>query len=167
MRRSAQRGTRARTDDCDRPPEKILHRGRNIVCRQRIDLDDALFSIELEPLMLEARGQQLGVAGSMIFHNRFVSQDELTEFLSATDIYITPYLQPELITSGTLAYAVGAGKAVISTPYIYARELLGDGRGVLVLWRDSHAIAQEVIALVSDDSRRRAMCTRAAAHGLE
>ena len=88
-------------------------------------------------LMLEARGQQLGVAGSMIFHNRFVSQDELTEFLSATDIYITPYLQPEQITSGTLAYAVGAGKAVISTPYIYARELLAEGRGVLVPWRDS------------------------------
>ncbi len=117
-------------------------------------------------LMLEARGQQLGVAGSMIFHNRFVSQDELTEFLSATDIYITPYLQPEQITSGTLAYAVGAGKAVISTPYIYARELLADGRGVLVPWRDSAAIAQEVIALVSDRERRRAMCARAAAYGV-
>jgi glycosyltransferase involved in cell wall biosynthesis len=117
-------------------------------------------------LMLEARAEQLGVAGSMIFHNRFVSQDELTEFLSATDIYITPYLQPEQITSGTLAYAVGAGKAVISTPYIYARELLGDGRGVLVPWRDSHAIAQEVTGLIRDDDRRRAMCARAAAHGV-
>jgi glycosyltransferase involved in cell wall biosynthesis len=88
-------------------------------------------------LMLEAPGQQLGVAGSMIFHNRFVSQNELSEFLSATDIYLTAYLQPEQITSGTLAYAVGAGKAVISTRYIYARELLGDGRGVTVPWRDS------------------------------
>jgi glycosyltransferase involved in cell wall biosynthesis len=117
-------------------------------------------------LMLEARGQQLGVAGSMIFHNRFVSQDELTEFLSATDIYITPYLQPEQITSGTLAYAVGAGKAVISTPYIYARELLAEGRGVLVPWRDSFAIAREVIALVSDRDRQRTMCARAAAYGV-
>ena len=117
-------------------------------------------------LMLEARGQQLGVAASMVFHNRFVSQDELTDFLSATDIYITPYLQPEQITSGTLAYAVGAGKAVISTPYIYARELLADGRGVLVPWRDSHAIAREVIDLVSDGDRQRAMCTRAAAYGV-
>lgn len=116
-------------------------------------------------LMLEARGQQLGVAENIIFHNRFVSQSELTEFLSATDIYITPYLQPEQITSGTLAYAVGAGKAVISTPYIYARELLADSRGVLVPWRDSHAIAQEVIALVADDWRRRAMCSRAAMYG--
>ncbi len=67
--------------------------------------------------MLEARAQHLGVGGSTIFHNRFVSQGELVEFLSASDIYITPYLQPEQITSGTLAYAVGAGKAVISTPY--------------------------------------------------
>jgi glycosyltransferase involved in cell wall biosynthesis len=117
-------------------------------------------------LMLEARGQQLGVAANMIFHNRFVSQDELTEFLSATDVYITPYLQPEQITSGTLAYAVGAGKAVISTPYIYARELLAEGRGVLVPWRDSHAIAKEIIALVSDGDRRRAMCARAAAYGV-
>jgi glycosyltransferase involved in cell wall biosynthesis len=117
-------------------------------------------------LMLEARGQQLGVAANMIFHNRFVSQTELTEFLSATDVYITPYLQPEQITSGTLAYAVGAGKAVISTPYIYARELLAEGRGVLVPWRDAHAIAQEVIALTSDHDRRRAMSARAAAHGI-
>ena len=117
-------------------------------------------------LMLEARGQQLGVAGSMIFYNRFVSQDELTEFLSASDVYITPYLQPEQITSGTLAYAVGAGKAVISTPYIYARELLAEGRGVLVPWRDARAIAQEVIALISDREKRRAMCARAAAYGV-
>ncbi|MGH9158503.1 MAG: glycosyltransferase family 4 protein [Vicinamibacteraceae bacterium] len=117
-------------------------------------------------LMLETRGRQLGVAASMIFHNRFVSQEELTEFLSATDIYITPYLQPEQITSGTLAYAVGAGKAVISTPYIYARELLDEGRGVLVPWRDSHAIAEEVISLISDHDRRRMMCARAAAHGV-
>jgi glycosyltransferase involved in cell wall biosynthesis len=116
-------------------------------------------------LMLEARAQRLGVSGSMIFHNRFVSQDELTEFLSATDIYVTPYLNAEQITSGTLAYAVGAGKAVISTPYIYARELLSDGRGVLVPWRDAAAIASEVITLVSDDSQREAMCARAAAYG--
>jgi glycosyltransferase involved in cell wall biosynthesis len=117
-------------------------------------------------LMLEARGQQLGVAANMIFHNRFVSQSELNEFLSATDIYITPYLQMEQITSGTLAYAVGAGKAVISTPYIYARELLAEGRGVLVPGQDSDAIAREVIDLVSDDDRRRAMCARAAAYGV-
>lgn len=117
-------------------------------------------------LMLEARAQTLGVGASMIFHNRFVSQDELVEFLSATDIYVTPYLNPEQITSGTLAYAVGAGKAVISTPYIYAKELLADGRGTLVPFRDADAIATAVIALVGDEDMRSAMCARAAAHGL-
>jgi len=116
-------------------------------------------------LMLEARSEHLGVAGGMIFHNRFVSQEELAGFLSATDIYITPYLQPGQITSGTLAYAVGAGKAVISTPYIYARELLAEGRGVLVPWRDSDGIAREVVALVGHPEQREAMCRRAAAYG--
>ena len=116
-------------------------------------------------LMLESRAQRLGVDSSMIFHNRFVSKGELTEFLSAADIYITPYLKPEQITSGTLAYAVGSGKAVISTPYSYAKELLADGRGILVPWRDPGAIAREVIDLLDDDDKRLALRERAAAHG--
>jgi glycosyltransferase involved in cell wall biosynthesis len=114
---------------------------------------------------LERRAQELGVASSMIFHNRFVSRGELVKFLSAADIYVTPYLKPEQSTSGTLAYAVGSGKAVISTPYLYARELLADGRGILVPWRDSHTIAREVVDLLSDDAKRLALCARAAAHG--
>jgi glycosyltransferase involved in cell wall biosynthesis len=117
-------------------------------------------------LMLEARAQQLGVEEHLIFHNRFVAQDELTEFLSATDIYITPYLQAEQITSGTLAYTVGAGKAVISTPYIYAREVLADGRGMLVPYRDAPALADRVLALLSDPDRRIEMCSRAAAYAV-
>jgi glycosyltransferase involved in cell wall biosynthesis len=116
-------------------------------------------------VMLELRAKRLGVDSSMIFHDRFVSQGELVEFLSAADIYITPYLNPEQITSGTLAYAVGAGKAVISTPYLYARELLVEGRGILVPWRDPQAIAREVIDLIGDDAKRLALCERAAAHG--
>jgi glycosyltransferase involved in cell wall biosynthesis len=87
------------------------------------------------------------VDSSMIFHNRFVSRGELVKFLSAADIYVTPYLKPEQSTSGTLAYAVGSGKAVISTPYLYARELLAEGRGILVPWRDSRTIAREVVDL--------------------
>ena len=116
-------------------------------------------------LMLEDRAHRLGVASNMIFYNRFVSQSELAEFLSAADIYITPYLQPNQITSGTLAYAVGSGKAVISTPYLYARELLAEGRGILVPWRDPQAIAREVVGLLDDDAKRLSLRERAAAHG--
>jgi glycosyltransferase involved in cell wall biosynthesis len=116
-------------------------------------------------LMLEDRAKRLGVDGSVIFHNRFVSQAELTEFLAAADIYITPYLNPEQITSGTLAYALGAGNAVISTPYAYARELLADGRGILVPWKDSSAIATEIVGLLDDPEKRLGMRQRAAEHG--
>jgi glycosyltransferase involved in cell wall biosynthesis len=116
-------------------------------------------------LMLELRAQRLGVDSSIIFHDRFVSQGELVEFLSAADIYITPYLKPEQITSGTLAYAVGAGKAVISTPYSYARELLAEGRGVLVPWKDAQAITREVVDLRSDETKRHALRERAGAYG--
>ena len=118
-------------------------------------------------IMLENRAKKLGVDASMIFHNRFVTQGELTEFLAAADIYITPYLQPQQITSGTLAYALGAGKAVISTPYLYAKELLADGRGILVPYRDSAAIAAEVSDLLGDGAKRLALRERAAAHGRE
>jgi glycosyltransferase involved in cell wall biosynthesis len=114
---------------------------------------------------LERRAQRLGVISSMLFHNRFVSRGELVKFLAAADIYVTPYLNPEQSTSGTLAYAVGSGKAVISTPYFYARELLADGRGILVPWRDSQTIAGAVGDLLSDEAKRLALCARAAAHG--
>jgi len=116
-------------------------------------------------LMLEDRAKRLGVDGNVIFHNRFVSQSELSEFLAAADIYITPYLNPEQITSGTLAYALGAGKAVISTPYAYARELLADDRGILVPWKDASAIASAVVGLLDDPEKRLFMRRRAAAHG--
>jgi glycosyltransferase involved in cell wall biosynthesis len=116
-------------------------------------------------LSLERRAQGLGVDSSVIFHDRFVSQGELTEFLAAADIYVTPSLNPEQSTSGTLAYAVGAGKAVISTPYLYARELLADGRGVLVPWRDPQAIAREVVDLLGDDAKRLGLREHAAAYG--
>jgi glycosyltransferase involved in cell wall biosynthesis len=116
-------------------------------------------------LMLEDRAKRLGVDGNVIFHNRFVSPSELSEFLAAADIYVTPYLNPEQITSGTLAYALGAGKAVISTPYPYARDLLADGRGILVPWNDSPAIAAEIVGLLDDPEKRAGLRQRAAAHG--
>ncbi len=116
-------------------------------------------------LMLEDRAKRLGVDSNVIFHNRFVSKAELSEFLAAADIYITPYLNPEQITSGTLAYALGAGKAVISTPYAYARELLAENRGILVPARDSSAIATEIAGLLDDPEKRKGFRDRAAAHG--
>ncbi len=115
--------------------------------------------------MLQTRAERLGVDANVIFHNRFVSHEELVEFLGAADLYITPYLKEEQSTSGTLAYAVGCGKAVISTPYRYARELLGDNRGILVPWRDGDAIAREVVGLLDDPKKRSELQQRAVAFG--
>lgn len=116
---------------------------------------------------LERLAAELGVKKHVVFYNRFVELPELKEFLGATDIYITPYLNPAQITSGTLAYAFGCGKAVISTPYWHAEELLADGRGVLVPFRDSAAIARELCALLRDDERRAAMCEQSHRLGRE
>src|SRR5258707_223711 len=108
-------------------------------------------------LKLERLAEDRGVTGNVIFYNRFVTLEELTDFIGAADIYITPYLNEAQITSGTLAYAFGAGKAVISTPYWHAAELLADDRGVLVPFADPPAIANAVTALLRDDTRRHAM----------
>jgi glycosyltransferase involved in cell wall biosynthesis len=101
-------------------------------------------------LGLERLAEDCGVKEHVIFYNRFVSLEELTEFIRATDIYLTPYLNEAQITSGTLAYVFGAGKAVVSTPYWHARELLGNGRGILVPFRDPKAIAEGVCAFLND-----------------
>jgi glycosyltransferase involved in cell wall biosynthesis len=115
-------------------------------------------------LMLQNRAKQLGVQKQVRFHNHFVSREELRNYMSAADIYVTPYLKPEQITSGTLAYALGSGKAVISTPYWYAEELLAEDRGKLVPWRDSTAITKQIIALLANETARRAMQARATAY---
>ena len=99
-------------------------------------------------LSLERLAEDRGVKEHVIFYNRFVSLEDLTEFIGATDIYLTPYLNEAQITSGTLAYVFGAGKAVVSTPYWHAQELLADGRGVLVPFRDPQAIAEGVCGLL-------------------
>jgi hypothetical protein len=111
--------------------------------------------------------QAKGVESHVVFHNRFVDLEELVEFIGAADIYVTPYLNPAQITSGTLAYSVGAGKAVVSTPYWYAEELLADGRGILVPFKDSGAIADRVIKLLDNETERHAMRKRAYELGRE
>lgn len=112
-------------------------------------------------LSLQWLAHEKGVAENVIFYNRFVSLEELVQFISAADIYITPYLDVAQITSGTLAYTVGAGKAVISTPYWYAEEILAEGRGVLVPFSDPQALADQVIDLLNNESKRHAMRKRA------
>jgi glycosyltransferase involved in cell wall biosynthesis len=112
-------------------------------------------------LSLQRLARKRGVDGHVIFHGRFVTMEELTQFLGAADIYITPYLNPAQIVSGTLAYAVGAGKAVVSTPYWHAEELLADGRGILVPFRDPAAIASRLIDLLGNEGLRHSMRKRA------
>ncbi len=108
-------------------------------------------------LSLERLAKKIGVEKNVIFFNRFVDKDELLEFLGATDIYITSYLNKAQITSGTLAYSFGAGKAVISTPYWHAEELLADGRGVLVPFGDAPAISRAVCDLLRNETARHAI----------
>ncbi len=118
-------------------------------------------------LSLERLAADLGVARNVIFYNRFVERHELIEFIAAADVYLTPYLEPAQITSGTLAYAFGCGKPVISTPYWHAEELLAEGRGVLVPFRDSAAISRELGNLLRDEPGREVMRRRAYGLGRE
>lgn len=104
-------------------------------------------------LGLERLAEERGVKDHVIFYNRFVSAEDLKEFIGATDIYVTPYPSESQITSGTLAYVFGSGKAVVSTPYWHAQELLTDGRGVLVPFCNSGSIAAGVGELLDDPKR--------------
>src|SRR5271154_6030794 len=106
---------------------------------------------------LELLAKKNKIEKNVIFYNRFVDLENLKEFIGAADLYITPYLNEAQITSGTLAYTFGAGKAVISTPYWHASELLAEDRGVIVPFGDAPALAREVVGLLRDDTRRHAM----------
>ncbi|MGA9423880.1 MAG: glycosyltransferase, partial [Terracidiphilus sp.] len=113
---------------------------------------------------LQALAVQLGVSSHLILNNRFVSAEELVEHVGAADIYITPYRQEAQVVSGTLAIALGAGKAIVSTPYWHANELLAEKRGVIVPFESPDAIAQAVVALLENDAERHAMRKRAYLH---
>ncbi len=110
---------------------------------------------------LLALAEELGVAANLILSNRFVSAEELIQHVGAADIYITPYRHEAQVVSGTLAIALGAGKAIVSTPYWHAKELLADGRGVIVPFEDPGAIAEAVLRLLNSDGERHAMRKRA------
>ncbi len=110
---------------------------------------------------LQALAKEVGVESNVIFHDRFVSPEEMVQFIGAADIYITPYRHEAQVVSGTLAYALGAGKAIISTPYWHAIELLDDRRGALVPFQNPVAIAQKTIELLDTPAIRHAMRKRA------
>jgi glycosyltransferase involved in cell wall biosynthesis len=113
---------------------------------------------------LRELAEQLGVSSNLILNNRFVSTEELIEHVGAADIYITPYRQEAQVVSGTLAIALGAGKAIISTPYWHAKELLAEKRGVIVPFDSPKAIAESVLALLGNEAERHAMRKRAFLH---
>ena len=110
---------------------------------------------------LLARVRDRGVAAHVVFLDRFVDKPTLLDFIEMCDVYVTPYLNEGQMTSGTLAYSFGMGKAVVSTPYWHAQELLADDRGVLVPFNDVAATAKEISGLLTDDSRRERMRKRA------
>ncbi len=110
---------------------------------------------------LQKLAKDLGVEDKVIFRNRFVSPEELVELIGAADIYITPYKHKGQVVSGTLAYALSAGKAIISTPYLHAIELLDDERGAIVPFDDPQAIAKKTIELLDNGTARHAMRKRA------
>lgn len=116
---------------------------------------------------LEMLTKKNKVEKNVIFYNDFVSLENLKEFIGAADLYITPYLNEAQITSGTLAYTFGSGKAVVSTPYWHAAELLAEDRGVLVPFANAQAIGEEVVALLRDDTRRHTMRKNAYRMGRE
>jgi len=114
---------------------------------------------------LEASIKANGLSDNVVLVDKYLPFDELIEFLSASDIYLTPYLNPVQIVSGTLAYAVGCGKAIASTPYLYAKELLAHGRGFLVPFRDASAIATTLAMLLDDPDLRESTARRAYRYG--
>ncbi len=113
---------------------------------------------------LRERTRQLGIEEHVVFLDQFVDRATLLDFISMCDVYVTPYLNVAQMTSGTLAYSFGVGKAIVSTPYWHARELLADGRGVLVPFGDSGATGREIAALLTDDRRRQQLCREAYAY---
>jgi polysaccharide biosynthesis protein PslF len=114
---------------------------------------------------LKRRVRELGIEQNVRFINKYLPIKDLISWLKTIDVYVTPYLAPQQITSGALAYAIGAGKACVSTGYIYAQEVLAEDRGIIVPFRDAHAIAEAVIRLQEHPEEKRAMEKRAYAFG--
>lgn len=113
---------------------------------------------------LQALASTLGVAGHLRWENRFFDEAELLDRIAAADLYVTPYRNPAQITSGTLSYAAGLGKPIVSTPYVHAEELLADGRGILVPFDDAPAMSRAATRLLQDPAERQSMAARIYLH---
>ncbi|MGC8833036.1 MAG: glycosyltransferase, partial [Armatimonadota bacterium] len=98
--------------------------------------------------------RELGIQRNVSFENRYLTLDEIIAYLNATDVYVTPYLGPDQIVSGTLSYALGCGKAIVSTKYLYAKSVLGPGRGLLVDFADAESLADAILRILSDPQLR-------------
>jgi glycosyltransferase involved in cell wall biosynthesis len=109
--------------------------------------------------------EDLGMQDHVRFNNRYLTHEELINYLCATDVYVTPYINRDQIVSGTLAYALGCGKAIVSTPYLYAEEVLADGRGIIVDLHDPASIADAAIEILSNPARREEMEAKAYRYG--
>jgi len=109
--------------------------------------------------------EDLGIENHVRFINHFLTLEELADYLSATDIYITPYPNKNQIVSGTLTYALGVGKAIVSTPYMYAIDVLSDNRGILVPFEDINAMANSICRLIADKELRHRLELRTEAYG--
>lgn len=114
---------------------------------------------------LKKKVRELGIENNIRFINKYLPLSELINWLKVIDIYVTPYLDPQQATSGALAYAIGAGKACISTPYIYSKEVLAEERGILVPFRDAQAIADAVSNLLEHPEKKQGMAQRAYSFG--
>ncbi len=114
---------------------------------------------------LKKRVRELGIQNNVKFVNEYLSLSALTDWLKTFDVYVTPYLDPQQVTSGALAYAIGAGKACVSTPYIYAQEVLADNRGVIVPFRDPKAIANAITRLYHDQNKKISLEKKAYEYG--
>ncbi len=116
---------------------------------------------------LTAKVEELGLEEHVLFVNQYLEQRDIIEYLLASDVYVTPYLDPHQITSGTLSYALGAGKAVVSTPYLHAKEALADDRGILVDFRSAEQMAESINAILDDPALKSRLETNAYAYANE
>ena len=150
-------------------PSKGIEYGVEAISQIAMDYKDILYLIvgQTHPALkdegkayrnkLEELVENLGIRDNVIFINKYLSKDEIVEYLQLSDIYMTPYLGKDQAVSGTMAYAVGYGKAIVSTPYLYAKEMLSGGRGLLAEFSNSDSLAENIKAILKNPDKKAKM----------